>query len=136
LAERINEGHRLAESHARSAVEHALRCGELLIEAKAKINHGQWLPWLKANCAVSERTAQAYVRLARELPALAPGKAQRVADLPLREALKALVSEPSEEQPTDYEPMVLVRIGHMKSRAYNAAVHRLEYLRFHIPLIL
>ena len=95
LAKRINEEHEACQVAMRSAVEHAVRAGELLIEAKAGLAHGQWLPWLEGHCGVSERTAQAYMRLARELPKLEPEDAQRVADLPLREALKELA------EPTD-----------------------------------
>ncbi len=90
LAECISKEHQACRSAAQSAVQHAIRAGELLLEAKSKIPHGQWLSWLEGNCGVAERTAQAYMRLARELPKLEPGKAQCVADLPIREALSAI----------------------------------------------
>ena len=64
LAERINAEHAASEDHAKSAIEHALQCGQLLIEAKAQVKHGQWLPWLEANCTVKERQARNYMRLA------------------------------------------------------------------------
>ena len=32
--------------------------------AKGRMEHGEWLPWLKQNCGVPERTAQRYMRLA------------------------------------------------------------------------
>ena len=94
LAAAINREHAAAIEAARTAVEHAVRCGQLLIKAKSDLGHGEWLPWLKGNCsAISERTAQAYMRLAREIPRLDPAKAQRVADLPLRQALAAVADE-------------------------------------------
>ena len=40
LAARINEEHAAAEGHARSAVEHAVIAGRLLIEAKAQVPNG------------------------------------------------------------------------------------------------
>ena len=46
---------------------------------------------------ISERTAQAYMRVARDWPTL-EAKAQRVADLPLRDAL-ALLAESGEAEP-------------------------------------
>jgi hypothetical protein len=92
LAEGINREHALVESHLQGAVSHAIRAGALLAEAKEKIPHGEWLPWLAKNCAIRERTAQTYMRLSRELPKLDPSKAQRVADLPLREAIGALAA--------------------------------------------
>ena len=99
LAKVINREHDLACQAIRTGLEHALTAGDLLQQAKAKVQHGDWLAWLEANCTVSERTAQAYMRLAREWPRLSDPKAQRVADLPLRQVL-ALVAEPrSEEAP-------------------------------------
>jgi hypothetical protein len=70
----------------RQAVEHAIAAGELLIEAKKQVKHGEWQTWLMANCDISERTVQAYMKLAR-----APlEKRNAVADLPLREALASI----------------------------------------------
>ncbi len=99
LARRIKEEHQACRDAAQSAVEHAVAAGQLLLEAKAGLPHGQWLPWLNERCDVSERTAQVYMRLARELPKIEPGKAQRVADLPLRQALKEL-AEPEKAERT------------------------------------
>jgi hypothetical protein len=70
----------------RRAVEHAIAAGELLIEAKKQVKHGEWQIWLMANCDISERTVQAYMRLART----PLEKRNAVADLPLREALASL----------------------------------------------
>jgi len=98
LAEGINREHALVESHLQGAVQHAIRAGGLLAEAKGKVPHGEWLPWLAENCAIKERTAQTYMRLARELPKLEPSKAQRVADLPLREAVSYLSSPGTTEE--------------------------------------
>ena len=90
LATKINAAHREAEIASRCALDHALHAGELLIEAKAAVPHGQFLVWIDENCAFSQRSAQAYMRLSRKLPE----KAQRVAHLPLRLALEA-IAEPA-----------------------------------------
>lgn len=102
LADAINREHEKAASHIQSAVHHAAKAGLLLIEAKADVGHGKWLAWLGQNCALSERTAQGYMRLARRMPELA--KTKRVADLPLRRALKALAS-PSAMKPEPLAPL-------------------------------
>ena len=60
----IEHEHQAAIGSARSAIEHAVRCGQLLIEAKASIGHGGWLPWVKANLTFGDRQAQKYMRLA------------------------------------------------------------------------
>src|SRR4051812_31116131 len=58
LAGRINEAHDRAESAFRSAVEHAIEAGRLLVEAKGEVPHGGWLAWVRDNCSFSERTAR------------------------------------------------------------------------------
>jgi hypothetical protein len=58
LASRIQEEHQASTVAARRSLSHAIRCGELLLEAKAQIKHGQWLPWLKKQCAIPPGTAQ------------------------------------------------------------------------------
>jgi hypothetical protein len=63
LAAEIRAEHEAVEAAAISAVEHAIRCGELLIEAKAQVRHGNWLPWLSENFDFTRQTATAYMRL-------------------------------------------------------------------------
>jgi hypothetical protein len=41
-----------------------LTIGGLLAEAKERIPHGEWLPWLKSEFSMSERSAQKYVKAA------------------------------------------------------------------------
>jgi hypothetical protein len=67
LAKAINLKHATVQAHLRAGAAEAFEAGELLIEAKKTVRGTQekWLPWLKRNCALSERTAQAYMRLAR-----------------------------------------------------------------------
>ena len=38
-----------------------------LIEAKALLPHGDWIPWLEANTEVIPRQSQKYMRLAEQL---------------------------------------------------------------------
>jgi Protein of unknown function (DUF3102) len=87
LAEQINAEHRACEVAAASAVEHAIRCGELLLEAKERSGHGGWLKWLKENCEVSSRHAQRYMQLAKDQRVINP---TRVSDLSLRGAMRQL----------------------------------------------
>jgi hypothetical protein len=62
--EEIAAEHRKAQTAFGEAVRHALRCGELLAEAKAQLQHGAWIPWLENNFDFSRQTASAYMRLA------------------------------------------------------------------------
>ena len=64
LANRINEEHEAFQDAMRAGLQHALRAGEFLIEAKSGLPHGDWQPWVLENCVFSDRTARAYMRLA------------------------------------------------------------------------
>jgi hypothetical protein len=92
LAARINAQHAEMVRTVQRGVDHAIAAGELLLEAKAKVPHGRWLPWLEANCTIPERTAQLYMRIARERAAI-EAKSATVADLTIRGAV-ALISSP------------------------------------------
>ena len=90
LAADINAAHEECAGAVRAGFAHAVRAGRLLLEAKARIPHGEWLPWVRRHCAFSERTAQAYMRVARgQLDATDP---QRVARLSFRSALASLAA--------------------------------------------
>src|SRR5262245_56131376 len=94
-ASEINREHQLARAAFQRGLEHARRCGELLIREKDRLDHGQFLPWLREHCEFSERMASGYMRIARKWPTLEARleDRQRVADLPVREAL-ALLADP------------------------------------------
>lgn len=79
LAAEINFLHDEAERHANMAVVYAARCGAKLLEVKAGLQHGEWLPWLKVNFHASQQQAAKYAKLAESYPELldpnyAPGR--------------------------------------------------------------
>jgi hypothetical protein len=65
LAPEINEAHHMARVAAESAVEHAIRCGELLIQQKKRLKHGQFVDWVKEHCDFSYPSAVLYMRSTR-----------------------------------------------------------------------
>ncbi len=75
---RINTLHQELLGLARTSLEKALELGQLLSEAKASLEHGQWLPWLANNIRFSERTVQNYLRIYKNRDLL---KSEGVADL-------------------------------------------------------
>ena len=91
LANRIRAAHTEVISATRHIVTHAIAAGDLLIGAKKALDHGQWLPWLKDNCDLSERTANRYMNVAKgkaKLEQLARDKSASVSDLTLVEAYR------------------------------------------------
>lgn len=65
LADEIQAAHEACRRSTQEAVEHAIKAGRRLIEAKRLVPHGEWADWLRANVgAISVRTAQRYMRAA------------------------------------------------------------------------
>ena len=95
LASRIKAEHDAVSSALKESVRHAIAAGELLIEAKGLVQHGQWLPWLRDHCSISDRTAQLYMRVAKGRAEIEAQMRNGVADLTLNEAtgLLALTSD-------------------------------------------
>lgn len=93
LAQRINNSHLAAIQAAGAAIEHAIDCGLALLEAKAAVGHGNWLPWLNDNTTVSHRTAQRWMRFAENADALREIR-HAVADLTFAEADRLLAAPP------------------------------------------
>ena len=67
--------------------------GQRLIEAKSMLPHGEWTQWLTEQVEFSERTAQNFMRLAREW-----SNPQALADLGATKALTLLALPPEERQ--------------------------------------
>ncbi len=89
LARRINAEHDAAIRAFGSVLDNARSAGRMLIEAKAALPHGDWLPWIEENCSFGERTARTYMRVAREWPKLESNR-QSVADLSLARAIEII----------------------------------------------
>ena len=76
----------------RKGGEAILTIGRCLNEAKDMLPHGEWLPWLAEKVGYSEKTAQNFMRLAREF-----SNPQALADLGATKALK-LLALPQDER--------------------------------------
>ncbi len=105
LVERIKEAHFDVEAAFGNAVQRARDVGSLLIEAKDECGHGKWLEWFAAaRLPFSDRTAQSYMKLAKEWDDKIGSNPQNSADLTISAALKIL-SQPQggEEDPPRIE---------------------------------
>ena len=99
LAHKINEQQALIEEAWGVTLERAREAGELLIEAKRLVGHGNWLPWLEANCRVSASMAGKYMKIARGWNVLVQGNTERVPYLSIRDALKLLAKPRQTTEP-------------------------------------
>jgi len=67
LAAEINAEHKLAQQAAETAIQHAIRCGELLLSVKAGLKHGKFMPWIEQNCSIPQGTASRYMKAAVQI---------------------------------------------------------------------
>jgi DUF3102 family protein len=99
IANTIREHVHAANAAVRRGLEHAIAAGVLLIEAKGLVIHGEWIPWIEANCEIGPRHAQTYMRLARKRHRLEVlTKANQDSHLTIAAAV-ALVGSPKDERP-------------------------------------
>jgi hypothetical protein len=74
----------------RRAVQDIVEIGKLLTECKAKLGHGEWLPWIEREFGWSDRTARNFMRVHEMLS----GKSEIISDLAIdATALYALASK-------------------------------------------
>ncbi len=85
LAAEIKRAHKGVFDAAKTAAERCIEAGHALLEAKALLKHGEWLPWLKNHCELPERTAQLYMKIAKS-----GLESATVADIGLRAAGKVM----------------------------------------------
>jgi hypothetical protein len=77
LAARIKAEHAAYVAAIKQSLSRAMAAGDLLLEAKAQLGHGEWLPWLAERCGIPERTASRYMKLARNRAAAQGRRAHR-----------------------------------------------------------
>jgi hypothetical protein len=124
LGAQIRAEHLAAEASAADAIAHAIEAGQLLLQAKDKVEHGEWLPWLTEHCERSERQAQRYMKIATRLPALLEANPTRASDLSIRGAL-ALLTTP---KPT-VRPDAATRCVEVYRQALWAVTEFIEIVR-------
>jgi hypothetical protein len=94
LVRAINAEHIHVETHKHKTIGHAIRCGELLLEMKQRVGHGNWLAWVDEHFEASERTARNYMEIAKSAAV-----ADLDADTTMRSALRALAAPSRSKEP-------------------------------------
>jgi hypothetical protein len=85
LIKSINEAHNEVRLALKRTGEAAIKAGLLLLQAKSRVRHGSFAEWIASNCALSERTAQLYMQVARKFP-----NPQNFADFSLSDLMEML----------------------------------------------
>jgi hypothetical protein len=66
LGKSIREKHQSILYNFKRSVETAIEVGELLIEPKQRVGHGNFEGWVKDHCGFSYRSARRYTQMARD----------------------------------------------------------------------
>jgi hypothetical protein len=97
LAKRIRVEHEAYVAAVKQSLSRAMAAGEMLIEAKAQLKHGEWRPWLAERCGIPERTASRYMKLARNRTTI-EAEIGHVADLTVRAAVALLTPDNPDDE--------------------------------------
>lgn len=65
LPEAINDAHQRVRENGRSMLQFAKQAGELLLQAKAQVKHGEFKAWIAENCHCSYRQAAKYMQVVK-----------------------------------------------------------------------
>jgi hypothetical protein len=92
----------------RTALAHAVRVGQLLLQAKREFQRGSWERWVRKECEVGPRQAQKFMQLARHHDKLNEEDVGWMNKLTINEALarlrKILGAEDKKERGRDAHP--------------------------------
>lgn len=98
LANKANELHRLHEESQKKTIEYGIKAGEVLIAAKKKVRHGEWMNWVESNCEFSHKTANVYMWLATNSQ-----RARNLGVQTIRKAIEVLAEPRTEPLRVTYE---------------------------------
>ena len=90
LVARIRAAHEVALKNQAKTIESAIDVGLLLIEAKRRLHHGEWMKWLTERCEMPGRTARYYMRIAQNRESIRQNG--NVANLSLRAAVESIAT--------------------------------------------
>lgn len=123
-AEALEWGKRTVE-HAGHAVLHAVRCGELLIQAKSMVPHGDWMLWVECNCPdLHHNTVLKYMKAAKLYAAKSHEIVNGSLDAQcLTRFLGCLPSWPEHGHPTDHPT-------EKRAGGWSSIASRLEAIAF------
>ena len=99
LVARIRAAHEVALKNQAKTIESAIDVGLLLIEAKRRLHHGEWMKWLTERCEMPGRTARYYMRIAQNRESIRQNG--NVANLSLRAAVESIAAGVPDDGPFD-----------------------------------
>lgn len=141
LEEIARTEHKACVSNLQTAVQHAIRAGEALLDAKELVEPGTWMEWVETKAGMNFRTAATYMRFATyrdQIPAAAETMTAARSNLvglpPLRDfslSIGDFVKHPPEVRE---EAKALLDSGmSLRETARKVGVHRQTLARWFNP---
>jgi hypothetical protein len=123
-AEEIKSEYAQLRAAAEDFITHVVRLGEKLIAQKARLKHGEFIPWVQANCPFSHDTANKYM-----LAATNPNY-EHARNLSLREFLEKpkliTAAETLEVQKSREDAAARVRVLYAQTEAGRAEIENTQ----------
>ena len=140
LGKKIKSDHEALASSIRYIVDRAISIGEDLNKAKALVGHGSFLKWVKLNCAMSNKTAERYMKFATnktklmaklaEAAAKADDKFEMISNLSLAQAERLIsgnAGNAKDSNPSDAydkaEGKLIEKLEELSAEVAEAAVN-------------
>jgi hypothetical protein len=130
LAAEIQEADARCRRSIEAAATAAIEAGHKLNEAKELVGHGNWLPWLRDYCHLSERSAQRYMRIARSgvISAIVADLGVAAVDRALATHAPTIEAEP-EPEPEPYDFGIPINDVKFVRDLYPRSEFDLEYVK-------
>jgi hypothetical protein len=93
-ADKLRKLHQECCAAIHIGAQKAVQAGEILVAVKARLKHGEWIPWIEANLNFDTQTAQQYMRCFRNRDRLNDCSSSYL-------TIKELAKEEEVEEPED-----------------------------------
>ena len=102
------------EAEQQAGMEHKRHCGELMIEAKAQLSRGEFMPWIKRNFPnISHRYATEWMNLAHVTETGTP------IPISIREVVEKTRNNPNYGKPASWQQPVREALGNVDMKLMN-----------------
>ena len=86
------------EKHIETAFQHAVKCGEALINKKEELGHGNFIPWIEGNMPIKVRQCQNYISYVGKVNSVNAQHVAYLSELAVRAALSEIDRIKAEEK--------------------------------------
>jgi hypothetical protein len=119
MIELINGAHSRCSRAFETALESAREAGVLLLKVKAKLGHGEWLPWLENNFEGTPRQAQKYMRLTENWDQILQANANSGSHLSINGALSLIAETVADEESEVVDAEIVDAEVNLESAGYT-----------------